>query len=136
MTVEMPKMDLTRSRQEQLNEVYKAREEMLVTELLGETVKVRGLGYKTMRRAKVDVREVYKHRKEGPGPRQPTGEFKPVFLYESDDRQQAVALMPRLDVMTPEGWATVWDDGAEDVFDGELASSAKPTGRKYRTGML
>lgn len=127
MSVDMPKMDLTRSRQEQLNEVYETRNEMLMTELLGELVKVRGLGYKTMKRARVAVRDY----RDG---------YKPYFRYEGKEfRQQNVALIKRLDVMTPDGWATVWDDGNEDVFlrDGEtLSTSAKPTGRKYRAGML
>lgn len=123
----LPKMDLTRSRQEQLNETYAARKEMLITELLGELVKVRGLGYKTMRRARVEAR--------------PAGArtYLPLFMYEGETRQQAVELIKRLDVMTPEGWATVWDDGTEDVFLGHgetLSTSAKPTGRRYRTGML
>lgn len=124
----MPKMDLTRSRQEQLNELYARRAEFLITELLGELVKVRGLGYKTMRRATVEVRQNRR-----------TENYEPWFKYEGDFRQQQVALIKRLDVMTPEGWATVWDDGHEDVllFDGEtLSTSAKPTNLKYKSGML
>lgn len=105
------------------------REQLLLTELLGELVKVRGLGYKTMRRARVDVR---------PNPRQ-DGTYKPFLKYEGESRGQNIGTIKRLDVMTPEGWATVWDDGKDDVllFPGEtLSTSAKPTGRRYRTGML
>jgi hypothetical protein len=114
-----------------IQDTVKEREEMLLTELLGETVKIRGMGYKTMRRAKVESFSYESH------PGQHT--YMPVFRYEKEDRQQSVRLIPRLDVMTPDGWATVWDDGTEDLYlmDGEgLSSSAKPTGRKYKAGML
>jgi hypothetical protein len=102
------------------------RRELLMTELLGEIVKVRGMGYKTMKRARVEAATF------GDG-------YRPLFNYEEDARQQDVELIKRLDVMTPKGWATVWDDGKEDVFlmPGEtLSTSAKPTNRKYKTGML
>lgn len=105
---------------------------MLQTELFGELVKVRGLGYKTMRRARVKVTPRWNTRNR-------VEEFVPFFDYEEESRQQAVRLIKRLDVMTPDGWATVWDDGDEDLMPHERekpAGSAKPTGRKYKTGML
>lgn len=112
----------------ELQDKTKERKEILLTELLGETVKVRGMGYKTMRRARVEVTEIAGGT-----------EYRPYFNYEKEERQQAVELIKRLDVMTHKGWATVWDDGTEDMYllPGEqLATSAKETGLKYKTGML
>jgi hypothetical protein len=105
------------------------RREMLLTELIGELVKVRGLGYKTMRRARVKATPRWNTRNRGE-------EFVPLFDYEGDSRQQSVETIKRLDVMTSEGWATVWDDGTDDLYGGKLSSSAKPTGKKYKAGML
>lgn len=112
--------------QEEQNVRAQTRKELCLTELLGETVKLRGMGYKTMRKAVIRAQ---------PG-RSASEQYRPIFKYEKEPRQQAVELIKRLDVMTPDGWATVWDDGAEDLYGEELASSAKPTGRKYMTGML
>lgn len=114
-------------------EEVKKREEMLLTELLGETVKVRHKGYKTMRAACVEAHE----KRSWKGSELVPDGYRIVFDWKDDEgRSNQVSLMRRLDVMTDEGWATVWDDGTDDLGFGKLATSAKPTGLKYKSGML
>jgi hypothetical protein len=117
-------------------QVVEQREQLLITELLGETVKVRNKRYKTMREAVIDAQEV----KEWQGGKLvETGKYRPVFNWKKEARSGQVRLMPRLDVMTRTGWATVWDDGEDDLSlwdQGRPSGSAAPTNKKYRSGML
>lgn len=103
------------------------RKERLLTEFMGERVKVRERGYKTMRQAEVTAREVtvfdhasYSHK--------PTGEFEPWLRYTSDVRTQDINRMQRLDVRVGSKWMTVWDDGLDDLpyYDNNLSTSAAP----------
>jgi hypothetical protein len=95
-----------------------ARRERLMTEFMGEEVKVRETGYKTMRKATVDVYQPLSVRNGE------DGEWRLRLDYHGHDaRTQNVAAMRRLDVLVGGRWKTVWDDGTDDVY-GELSSSA------------
>lgn len=106
-------------------ETLQERRDRLMNELVGETVKIRERGYKTMRPAVVSVTDWGDN------------EFSLRFDYTSDERTQNVERMQRLDVRVGSRWETVWDDGTDDmsVWDKELSASAKPTGRKYDGGL-
>lgn len=117
------------------DEVVAKREQLLITELLGELVKIRNRGYKTMKQARVDAKM---RQKWIAGTLTDTG-YVPVFDWEGESRAGQVRVMRRLDVMTERGWATVWDDGMDDIHEwdrGRPSGSAAPTNLKYRAGML
>lgn len=120
-------------------EVIAEREQLMLTELLGETVKVRNRGYKTMRQATVDAKTHREWREVG-GKRELVEDgYKASLQWKGEARAGQVRLFRRLDVMTKEGWATVWDDGYDDLSEYDRrrpAGSAKPTGLKYKSGML
>lgn len=114
--------------------VIKERTERLLNEFVGETVKVREAGYKTMRQAIVDAREVRGEYNYDTNEYAMTGEYKPSFSYTGRDaRTQRVERIQRLDVKVGASWRTVWDDGVEDLPSWERdrpAGSAKPV-KKY-----
>lgn len=109
------------------------RKDMLMTELLGERVKIREAGIKGMRPAIVEVREVRGEYNYVTAEYASTGEFEIHFAWthETDryNRTQHLNRMRRLDVKVGAGWRTVWDDGDDDLssYDRETpVSSAKP----------
>jgi hypothetical protein len=114
------------------------REQMLITELLGERVKIRAYGYKTMRVARVEAREIVRFEyKPGGMDTIKTGKFEPHFNYEGEARAGRVDQIMRLDVETFDGWATVWDEGVQDLNPWDRlkpAGSAKPTKKQYKAG--
>lgn len=123
-------------KQEDREREIERREQLLLNELLGETVKVRHFRYKTMKQAVVDAFEKREWREHE---LVETGEYVPKFNWKDEGRSGQVRQIRRLDVMTKDGWATVWDDGDEDLSPWERqrpATSAAPTGLKYRSGML
>lgn len=105
-----------------LEEVMKRRKHLLLNELLGEVVVIRGRGYKTMRKGVVEAFR--------------TGEnsFVPGFDYEGEERTQVVEQIPRLDVIIEGERLNVWDDGLDDLnpWDREkMSTSARPCDKKY-----
>lgn len=128
------------SQRDRMRELADERRQMLLTELLGEKVKVRNSGYKTMKTATVYAEEITEV-EYGPEGRKiiNTGEYRPRLRFDGEARAQSLETIPRLDVLTVDGWATVWDDGVWDLPPWEQdkpATSAKPTGLKYKAGML
>lgn len=105
-------------------QALRERRDLLLNELLGDTVFVRGKGYKTMRKAVVSH---YSY---------PDADiYVPLFDYAGEDRGQSLKRIPRLDVVIDGERVTVWDDGEGDlgVWDrGQLASSARPCKRTYQ----
>ncbi len=122
--------------QAEREEEYARREEQMLTELLGETVKVRNRGYKTMKQAVIEA----KPRTKWQDNELVEDGFMVVLSWKDDEgRSGSVRLLRRLDVMTKDGWATVWDDGMSDLPEWDRsrpATSAKATGLKYKAGML
>lgn len=104
-------------------ELIEERTERLLTEFIGETVKVRESGYKTMRQAVVEAQEKY----DSPG------EYYLRLNYLKDQRTQQVGRIKRLDVKVGAKWLKLWDDGKDDVY-GELATSAAEV-EQYDTKM-
>lgn len=106
------------------------RKDRLMNEFVGEEIKVRERGYKTMRRAIVNVLPVMEWKD---GERVETGEFRIHLDYINDARTQRVEQMPRVDVKVGSSWRTVWDDGTDDLSPWErdkLSTSAAPA-KKY-----
>lgn len=98
-----------------------ARKELLFNDLLGDTVFVRGRGYKTMRKAIVEVRER-------------AGNYVVWFRYEGEDRGQDLERIPRLDVVIEGERVNVWDDGEDDLPEfeqGKNSNSAKKCEKTY-----
>lgn len=94
--------------------VMKGREQRLLTEFLGETVRVRERGYKGMARAVVEAREKFAWSDET-GERVPTGEWSLYLRYINKQRSGQVAMLPRLDVQVGGKFQNVWDDGKDDL---------------------
>jgi hypothetical protein len=111
-------------------EAIERRKQLLLTELLGETVKVRHRAYQTMKIATVDAYEqsLFDER-DGK-------EWMPRFRFKGESRGQRIEHIMRLDVKVDGEWQTVWDDGTDDLSSWEpLASSAKPTKKRYKGGL-
>lgn len=100
--------------------LIKSREDRLMMEFVGETVKIRESGYKTARQAIIEVEEY-------------GDEFSVRFAYTGQDwRTQQLSRIKRLDIKVGSRWKTLWDDGTSDIGGAwALASSAKPTGELY-----
>jgi hypothetical protein len=99
------------------------RQDLLLNELLGDTVFIRGKGYKTMRKAVV---ECYESVRDG---------HLVQFRYTGESRGNSLDRIPRLDVVIDGERVTVWDDGEEDlnVWErGQHANSARPCKRTYQ----
>jgi len=97
-----------RQREEREATVAK-RKDLLMTGLLGEYVKIRCRGFKTFAAYKVDVYE------------SSDGGFSLHLKPQSDSgysrphADRDVGRFVRLDVRTPDGFRTVWDDGTDDI---------------------
>lgn len=107
--------------------VIERREELVQNELIGETVWVRSWGYKTMRKATVEVIEVSSR----------MGLQKDHYVklnWEGEARPSRIEKIPRLDVVIEGERLNVWDDGTEDLKPWErdsLSTSARPCEKKY-----
>jgi ribosomal protein S8E len=110
--------------------VVAEREERLLTEFMGENVRVRVGGYRSAVKATVDARPVQEY-KAGEG-YVDTGKFKVVIEYVNENdwnRPNRVGDIERLEVKVGSRYELVWDDnpdaigsGARDVkaYDGAL----------------
>lgn len=113
------------------DEIVREREALLMTELLGDEVKLRHIGYQTMIKAIVVVQDLGFLRDD----REKT--YRLLFQAASVDkfgvaRGNQVRRIRRLDVKIDREWQTVWDDGADDLGPYKpLATSAKPCKERY-----
>jgi hypothetical protein len=83
------------------------RRERLMTEFLGDEVKIRERGYKTMRRARVEV-----YSTAGAADQ----DYRLHFRYFGrDERTQNLERMVRVDIKVGSRWKTLWDDGKDDL---------------------
>lgn len=106
------------------DQVLEAREQLLLTELLGDTLVIRNAGYKTMRRAVVEAVPCWDDKDK----------HKVEFDWEKDPRPGNIRLMPRVDVVIEGERQNVWDDGEADLSEwdrGKSSNSAKPCNKKY-----
>ena len=119
---EEERLERERKAKERAEELDRRRD-VLMHELVGERVRMRQYGYKTLRAATVDVVETY------------DGNYKPFFRYGPQDqaRTQDINQLKRLDVRQKNGtWLTVWDDGLDDLNPWERDSpSLKPVEKMY-----
>jgi len=103
-------------------ELEDERSEILLQELVGERVKVRHQGYKTMCYGTVHVAPLYgdpddimkRYPKEyGEEP----SSYEPLIRYSDQGatRDRGIGSYKRLDAKTERGWRTVWDDGKDDL---------------------
>lgn len=113
------------------------RKETLMVELLGAEVKVRLRGYKSMPRAVVEVidrNRWYDYDRREYVSTEGEEDWQPRIRWTDDcSRDARLGLIVRLDVKTTRGWATVWDDGTDDLssFDSDLKGGSRPTGLRF-----
>lgn len=104
----------------------KEREQMLLNELMGETVRVRHSGYRTTAKAVVEAREGHLGVDYAPG-EDPT--YLPWLRWDSANnanrRRSDVENWQLLDVKTDRGWRNVWDDGDSDIGGAVRSSRSK-----------
>jgi hypothetical protein len=90
--------------------ITQERTERLLHEFIGDRVKIRHRGYKTMCYGTVSSREVGLDENE-----EPVFEVRIRYSDQGYTRDMGVPSFQRLDVKTEEGWKTVWDDGTDDL---------------------
>lgn len=111
--------------------VQKERKNLLMNELLGETVMIRAKGYKTMRKAIVEVKAC-----DAGGAAEESHYI--YFNYEEENRGQRIDQIQRLDVIIEGERLNVWDDGVSDLSTWEqekMSTSARPCDNKYETDL-
>lgn len=115
------------------NEALDERRQLLMNDLLDETVWIRSSGYKTMRKAVVGV---YPYRSTLRGEPDSEPEYRLLFNYTGEDRGQDLRRMKRLDVQIEGERLNVWDDGEDDLSEwdrGKHSNSSKPCEKKYQS---
>ena len=106
-------------------ELVAERSDRLLNEFIGERIKIRERGYKSMVFCEVGARQVYGSEPE---------EWEPKFVWTTDHvRTQDLERIVRLDIKAHGRWMTLWDDGTDDLpaWEQRLAGPAKPTGMMY-----
>jgi hypothetical protein len=104
------------------------RRERLMTEFIGERVKIRESGYKGMRSGDVDAKTKRAWSEETLRWEEIDGEFELTIRWVGEPYTQNVFNWRRLDVKVGARWKTVWDDGVDDLsyYDQQTpVSSAK-----------
>lgn len=100
----------------------KAREQRLLTEFLGETIRVREYGKKIAHRAEVEAREVTRWDSGSIG----TGKYELRLRYIKRGDVQSVRYMRRVDVQVGSRFETIWDDGTDDLPDAAGVPKVRP----------
>ena len=112
----------------QKDQVIEDRKQLLMNDLLGETVFVRSRGYKTMRKATIEV-----HDHQGRGAGAEVTHYL-IFNYHGEDRGQDLRRIMRLDVLLDGERLEVWNDGEEDLNPwerGKHSNSSRPCDKTY-----
>lgn len=108
------------------------RKQMLLNELMGETVRVRHSGYRTTAKAVVESRGRNYNDDDEPT------EWEPTLRWDSSNNANRargdVQNWMLLDVKTERGWRNVWDDGKADI-GGDLAGTKLPEAKPWREGL-
>jgi hypothetical protein len=113
-------------KQAERDALVRHRTDRLLNELIGETVRIRMRGYKSMSRAVVGAREKMEW---AVGGYEGTGEYEPTFDWIDGDRGANVEKMMRLDLQTgAKTFQTLWDDGKDDlpIYDQGRVAKSKP----------
>lgn len=113
------------------------RTERLLMEFVGDEVRVRHHGYKTMARAIVKALEQTRFDIDS-GERVETGEYRVRFVWcvphMDSNRPQSIDTLRRIDVRDGSRFYTIWDDGNDDLnpWDRDGVAPSKPwTARKF-----
>lgn len=125
-------------RREEEAKRLRAREDICMEQLVGDEIRVRCHGYKTMAVATLEVRETHPSDIKWMEARGQEVQRWQVWYKWAGRRtqRQGVKSTRRLDVKTENGWRIVWDDGTDDIYSWDRDRLRLPKAPQWRSGTI